>query len=246
MKLNGKPVLNIGINKTGIDYICGDLHGCLDMLMQKLSDIGFDTSKDRLFAVGDIIDRGPGSLKCIELLNTPWFYSVRGNHEQAAIDYSRGQITPYEYIGYGGAWFCYLDKGEQIYIAEQLDKLPWAIQLKTANGVIGIVHSQPVKIEGKYNWKRFVKAIKDDEHLRGFNSVRDLCTWERLIVQDEDELKGCVTGVLAVVAGHTPVPKPWVKYNFYNIDTGACFDYDAEEEGYGYLTVLRADTLNFI
>lgn len=245
MKLQGKPVINVGINKNGIDYIVSDIHGCYDKLMQKLGSINFDFSKDRLFSVGDIIDRGEDSLKCFGLLNNSWFYSVRGNHCQFAIDYTKeNPPNSWVYIQNGGYWFCDLPKEDQSYIAEQLDKLPWVIRLKTANGIIGIVHSQPVRIDGKYNWQKFIKAIKDNAIQHNCNSVRELCTWERKIVLDENELKGDIQGVLAVVGGHTPVPEPVRQYNYFAIDTGAC--YNPEPDGYGYFTLLRADTLEFI
>lgn len=234
-----KPVLNIGINRIGVDYIVGDIHGKYALLLDKLSSINFDFSKDRLFSVGDIVDRGEDSYKCFSLIEEDWFYAVRGNHEQAAIDYSRGQMTSYEYIQWGGRWFCDLPKEDQSRIAEQLDTLPLVIQLKTAKGVIGIVHSQPIKIDGKYNWQRFIKAIKNDEILHNWNSVRELCTWDRSILQNETELKKNIPGVLAVVGGHTPVPEALKQYNFYCIDTGACYND-------GYFTLLQADTLEFI
>lgn len=49
------------INEVGKDFIVGDIHGCLDQLKFQLSVTGFDKSKDRLFSVGDLIDRGPDS-----------------------------------------------------------------------------------------------------------------------------------------------------------------------------------------
>lgn len=242
MKLIGKPVLNIGINKKGIDYIVGDLHGKFDKLIEKLRSIGFDKSKDRLFSVGDLIDRGEDSLKCFELLSKDWFFAVRGNHCQAAIDYSKGQMTRLEYNQWGGGWFIELPDEQRQSIAAKLSLLPWVIQLKTANGIIGIVHSQPVKLDARYNWQRFIKSIKDDEMLRGFKTARSECTFDRSIVSNETELKGNITGVLAVVGGHSTLQEPLKQYNFYCIDTGACYN----QEGYGYFTLLRADTLEFI
>jgi len=46
------------INKKGRDFVCGDIHGCFDQLEEKLSQVNFDKSTDRLFCVGDLIDRG--------------------------------------------------------------------------------------------------------------------------------------------------------------------------------------------
>ena len=40
-------------------YAVGDLHGCYNLLMNKLQQIGFDFEKDHLISVGDLVDRGP-------------------------------------------------------------------------------------------------------------------------------------------------------------------------------------------
>ena len=68
-------------NIDGRDFIVGDLHGCFDELNTLLKHIKFNTSSDRLFSTGDLLDRGPKSLECISLLGKNWFYPVLGNHE---------------------------------------------------------------------------------------------------------------------------------------------------------------------
>lgn len=73
-------------NTKGRDFIVSDLHGCYDEFMDFLVHLNFNTSKDRMFCCGDLVDRGPKSLECLQLLEARWFYSVRGNHEQLMID----------------------------------------------------------------------------------------------------------------------------------------------------------------
>ena len=74
------------INTEGKDYIVGDLHGCWDQFQFQLKLVGFDKSKDRMFSVGDLIDRGPDNAKCLDLIHEKWFFPVRGNHEDMMID----------------------------------------------------------------------------------------------------------------------------------------------------------------
>lgn len=71
--------INKCANSLGRDFIVDDLHGCLDLLDIELDRVGFDPAVDRLFSVGDLIDRGPDSMGCLRLLNKPWFFAVRGN-----------------------------------------------------------------------------------------------------------------------------------------------------------------------
>ncbi|ACK78677.1 metallophosphoesterase [Acidithiobacillus ferrooxidans] len=82
MFLTSQPtVIHHAVNAQGRDFIVGDLHGCRSMLDALLGHAGFDTARDRLFSVGDLVDRGPDSMACLDLLLEPWFYPVLGNHD---------------------------------------------------------------------------------------------------------------------------------------------------------------------
>ncbi|MBU2743239.1 metallophosphoesterase, partial [Acidithiobacillus albertensis] len=63
------------------DFIVGDLHGHPDVLYRLMDQVGFDVDTDRLFSVGDLVDRGPNSAAAMDLLDAPWFYPVLGNHD---------------------------------------------------------------------------------------------------------------------------------------------------------------------
>jgi serine/threonine protein phosphatase 1 len=80
-------IVKLPKNCLGKDYVIGDLHGCLDLLQQLLAAVQFDQTRDRLFSVGDLIDRGPNSLDSLQLLAEPWFYAVQGNHERMLLDF---------------------------------------------------------------------------------------------------------------------------------------------------------------
>ncbi len=58
-------------NETGRDFVVGDLHGCVDALRYLLCEIGFNGERDRLFSVGNLIDRGTDSLAAIDLIDKP-------------------------------------------------------------------------------------------------------------------------------------------------------------------------------
>ncbi len=68
-------------NAKGRDFIVGDLHGCRAMLDELLEHAAFDPQSDRLFSTGDLVDRGPDSIGCLELLKEPWFFPVLGDHD---------------------------------------------------------------------------------------------------------------------------------------------------------------------
>ena len=51
-------MMQLGVNLLGKDYVIGDIHGAYDELMYGLGRVEFNPDKDRLIAVGDLIDRG--------------------------------------------------------------------------------------------------------------------------------------------------------------------------------------------
>lgn len=64
-------------------YAVGDLQGCLEALQCLLKKVAYDPTKDRLWLVGDLVNRGPQSLETLRFL-----YSIReslvcvlGNHD---------------------------------------------------------------------------------------------------------------------------------------------------------------------
>ncbi|WP_303720074.1 metallophosphoesterase, partial [Pseudomonas aeruginosa] len=75
---------------------------------------------DLLISVGDIIDRGPDSMKCLQLMQEKWFYAVRGNHEQMALDALENNDFSLWSIN-GGNWFTGLTVAQQKQAKDLLD-----------------------------------------------------------------------------------------------------------------------------
>lgn len=64
-------------------YAIGDIQGCYDSLQRLLALCAFNPSRDRLWLVGDLVNRGPKSLETLRLIKSfgPAATTVLGNHD---------------------------------------------------------------------------------------------------------------------------------------------------------------------
>ena len=64
-------------------YAIGDVQGCSTQLNQLVDRINFDPTADRLWFVGDLVNRGPNSLRSSDSSNrwAPAAQIVLGNHD---------------------------------------------------------------------------------------------------------------------------------------------------------------------
>ena len=134
-------VLQLPPNEVGRDFIIGDLHGCYGLLLAEMDKNKFDKTKDRLFSVGDLTDRGPDSVKCMQLVYEPWFFAVQGNHERMMFSALLGvrscMHSPQDFYYNGGDWAKYTDEGIdflKVVANDMMEKMPVAIEVTGENG----------------------------------------------------------------------------------------------------------------
>lgn len=208
-------VKRFGVNTAGRDFAVGDIHGHFTRLQAALDAAGFDPEIDRLFSVGDLVDRGPESGQAVAWLDKPWFHAVRGNHEQMAIDAHRLGATDLHFCS-GGAWFYSLSWDERDEVVTALAEMPLVIEVETPNGKVGLIHADCPRA----TWPDLISTLEaggpEAEH------VAAMCQWSRKRIHEEDS-RG-VAGIRAVIVGHTPLRRPAVLGNVYHIDTAGWMD----------------------
>lgn len=214
-------IKRFGINRSGRDYVVGDIHGQFSLLTKALTEIGFDPSIDRLFSVGDLVDRGPESEDCTEWLAKPWFHAVRGNHEQMAIDARVGYFDKRTYMMNGGAWFMSLPREYQRFYADAFEALPILIEIEVQHAtwpesqLVGLVHAGcPMD-----SWTELKEElVKQSQNIGSLgNYVENNCLWSRTRIQTGDRKP--VAGIHKVISGHTPLKNVVELGNSLFIDT---------------------------
>ena len=196
-------------------WAVGDIHGCYNLLMTRLKEIGFDFENDLLVAVGDLVDRGTQNIECIELLSKPWFTSVRGNHEDLCIGGLHNESYKRCHVANGGEWFYMLDGQAMYNIAKTFAGLPVVLEVNHNGKKFGFVHGH---IE-QNNWDEFKETFTQEP--AAFRDPSELAMWGRERLNDENQQYTHVSGVDAVIMGHTVTQKPCKRDNCYWIDTGA-------------------------
>lgn len=76
---------------AGRMLVISDIHGCYKEFQELLEKAGYEPASDRLYLLGDYMDRGPQSKdaieKVMELVDVDGAIALRGNHDQFFLDW---------------------------------------------------------------------------------------------------------------------------------------------------------------
>lgn len=206
---NAPLVLTLPDNEVGRDFVVGDIHTQYDLLFQSLNQLDFNPEKDRLFSVGDVINRGNENYKIMQLFKEPWFYSVLGNHELILLSYLNYYQSKYfnrldyDYFRYV-QWFSGKNSGQHLSIEKAkelilivrnyISKLPNIIRIKKNDTWHYVVHADLSKAKNGYSVSNFndeeieilSKMTRNDLDWESF-SFSERLFMESILLQKEDK-----------------------------------------------------------
>ncbi len=241
-------VTRLPANTAGRDMVVGDIHGHIEDLAVLLKQADFNEEKDRLFSTGDIVDRGPDSMRCLALNKRRWFHVVAGNHELMLAVHIKELIEMGETVvrqsaraiekhlddsGMGGGWLAssFLRTPSETQwrnVIKLIDSMPNLIIVGEGVGRFHIVHGGLFIGQAVVD-DAIIDQLENDIKCGALSapvieSVRDGITWHRAIaqlVQDKWQYDATHEGLSITYCGHNIVAEPTMALSHYHIDTGS-------------------------
>jgi protein phosphatase len=236
-EMERQPLWNNRKSEHGPLDIVGDVHGCLDELLELMGSLGYVVTKEdgefrltvpegrKLAFVGDLVDRGPATNEVLRLVMTMvkagQAYCVPGNHDAKLLRALKGRDVK---ITHG--------------LAESLEQLggeSGEFRAEVVRFLDGLV-SHYVFDDGKLVVAH--AGLKESMQGRGSAAVREFALYGETTGETDDfglpiryNWAADYRGRAMVVYGHTPVPEPVWLNNTVNLDTGCVYG--------GRLTALR-------
>jgi serine/threonine protein phosphatase 1 len=222
-------------NYLGSDYVVGDIHGCYNQLQKELDRVGFNVAIDRLFSVGDIVDRGPESFKCLELFSKGWFHPVLGNHEILMLDTIMDGEYDDMWVNNGGSWYYQEDIETLRKVCKSIRSIvPYSLTVDVGNKTVGICHAEPPT----HDWNDLAK----EEEKELDPQITAKMIWGRKRIERAEKARR-ISNVTMTVHGHTITKKVIKAANSLFIDTGSFIFENYKDIGYTGVKIYKLKDL---
>jgi len=187
-------------NRSGRDLILTDVNGCYKELVKLTEAIGF-CDQDRLFLLGNSINKGLYSYEVIQFTSKSNVYPIIGSAEllmlTAMLDgvpANAKEILEQQWDDNGGVWRHELTSDQLNKMYKAILKWPLTITLN-AHKKIGLVHA-----ESPFNdWNEFKKQEID------YNLLMRATNGQTILQGDRD---GIVKNIDFIISGHTQLARP--------------------------------------
>jgi serine/threonine protein phosphatase 1 len=210
-----ETVLELNLaGQPGRLFAASDVHGSFPLLDAALEAARYDADADVVVLIGDLIDRGPQSRRCLEWIDRPRRHSLKGNHEAYVEGVCDGRIAQADHVEDGGSWFYDLSDMDRTQYRAAFMSLPLAARIVTPRGRrVGMIHAD---IAGSH-FGQFCAHLRRGD----FRAEQIALNGRgRINAVREGQDIPMVTDVDHVFFGHSPVPDPLTVGNCSWIDTG--------------------------
>lgn len=211
-------VARCAANNKGRDFVCGDIHGGWYLVRRALDEVSFDPERDRLFCVGDLIDRGDDSACFPEFLEQSWFHAIIGNHEQLALRAVLEGDREAQAVWWtnGGGWIMDLKPREGRDLVEQLAGLPLALEIEGfGTDPVVLAHAG---VPGS-DWDRVRAWVEESGDSRATGEPMHTLLWDRSQIRHGAEEP--VAGARHIFHGHTVLEQVVTLGNRTYMDLGS-------------------------
>jgi len=194
-------------NVSGVDYFIGDIHGEYSLFISLLKHLDFDEERDRIFSVGDLIDRGGFSYECLMLAGKKWFIPVIGNHEEMLLKSVNNKFIHDLWVKNGGDWWlklCESKKNKCLNLI--LQKFTLTATIETQFDLVGLLHADYLEPAWPPSPDRINEGL-----------IKNIL-WGREIISNK--IINYVDNVDFIISGHTPLELPEKLGANLFIDTG--------------------------
>ena len=231
----GRSAVRIVENHAGRDFVVGDVHGEFPTLEALLDAVDFEPGRDRLFALGDLVSRGPRSRDALHWMRDGRItLSVRGNHEQMLEEQIARVLNNADAPWVTHAWFEHeVAPDEWPRWRAMVRAMPIAATIATRAGAVGLIHAGPPDRDWSETLEKLARNDRDTCNAALWTTARAFGNAEAAR-HEGVPLDGPIAGVRAVMTGHVIVTEPRTSANVWHIDTGA-------GSAKGRLTIARID-----
>lgn len=208
---------------AGTVYAVGDVHGCLELLVELEQSIAADAAlrpgTAAIVLLGDLVDRGPSSAGVLDHLTRPapaglTRFVIAGNHEAAMADFLAAPHPRADWLRHGG-----LETLVSYGIA------PWRIQTANRRELAQLVEAH-VPVEHRVLLEALPVSIETASHIFVHAGVRGTAGWEQ---QAEADLMWSSDGFSdlyeqwdrTIVHGHIVRNEVLITPRRIGVDTGA-------------------------
>ena len=240
--LQAPEIIHITLNENDFPatrrYIfVGDIHGCYDELKELFAKTKTNLKKDVVILIGDLINKGPKSVKVVQFARKHKILSVRGNHDDYSLcrlnnrrEFRKNGLNPDddEFLASYKWTDNFLPEDE-----EYLLSLPYTITIPSINVIAvhaGLIPHLPLEKQhpgGMYRMRNILKFTTSEGE-------------EKYLSSDEADVgEACGShwpGPSRVIFGHDAKRQLQFHPHALGLDTGCCYG--------GYLSLCIIDMNN--